>query len=258
MILPIGVGGILLSILALREMEADNRNPLRRAILILVCGGIAMNILIAASGESPAFFSNWRLALAIIFSWCIFAFYLWPMKRLFCTLLLIALFPPATRVNPVNRGLAPLTETSALPIIEVVRRTDPGARWVAFNGTHQSALLMAAGLDVISGPKTLPDLAFFHELDPTGRNLDIYNRFSLDIFQIAEKPEAVAFTLINSGAWTVSIHPANPALPKLNVRYFVFPAPLANPAAFDLRPFIRIPDRHIWIYTFKPPKSEGK
>jgi hypothetical protein len=257
MILPIGVGGILLSILALREMEADNRHPLRRAILILVCGGIAMNLLIAASGDSPAFFTGWRLALAIAFSWCIFALYLWPMKRLFPTLLLIALLPPATRVNPVNRGLAPLTKSSALPTLEKLRQIDPKARWVGFNNTHQSAFLMAAGVDVISGPKTVPDLDFFRELDPTGRDLNIYNRFALDVFQIAQKPDDVAFTLINSGACTVSIHPANAALEKRNVNFFVFPAPLGNPAAFDLQPFVRIPDRHIWIYIFKRPKPDG-
>jgi len=87
--------------------------------------------------------------------------------------------------------------------------------------------------------------------------LEIYNRFSLDLFQVAQKPDDVAFTLINSGAYTVSIHPANPALQKRNARFFVFPAPLADPAGFDLQPFVRIPERHIWIYTFKQPKPAG-
>jgi len=255
MILPIGVGGILLSLLALGEMEEDTPHPMRRAILLIVSGGIATNLLIAASGESPEFFTAWRLGAVIAFSWFLFALYLWPMKRAFSALILIALVPPATRVNPVNRGLAPLTETSALPAIEKIRREDPGARWVAFDGVHQSALLMAAGADVISGPKTLPDLDFFHELDPTGRDSEIYNRFSLDIFHIAQNPESVGFSLINSGACNVWIHPANPALRKRNVRYFVFPAPVGDPAALDLQPFIRMPDRHIWIYLFKEPEA---
>jgi hypothetical protein len=128
---------------------------------------------------------------------------------------------------------------------------------VAFDGAHQSALLMAAGVDVISGPKTLPDLDFFRELDPTGRDLDIYNRFSLDIFHVAQKPGAVSFSLINSGAYHVTIHPANPALRKRNVRYFVFPSAIGNPAAVDLQPFVRIPERHIWIYVYKEPKPAG-
>ena len=258
MILPIGVGGILLSILTLREMEEDAGHPMRRTVLLLVCGGVAMNLLIAASGESPTFFTLWRLALAIVFSWCLFALYLWPMKRMFSVLLLLALFPPATRVNPVNRGLAPLTETDALPIIEKIRQGHPDARWVAFDGSHQSALLMAAGVDVISGPKTLPDLDLFHELDPTGRGLDIYNRFSLDIFHIARKPGAVSFSLINSGAYNIAIRPDDPALRKRNVRYFVFPSPVIDPGALDLLPFVRIPARHMWIYVFKEPKPAGK
>jgi hypothetical protein len=258
MILPIGIGGILLSILALREMDAETLHPLRRAILIIVCGGIAANLLIAASGDSPAFFTNWRLASAIALSCCIFALYLWPMKHMFSALLIIALFLPATRVNPVNRGLAPLTQTSALPIIEKIRQLHPDAQWVAFDGTHQSALLLAAGVDVISGPKMLPDLDFYHELDPTGRDLEIYNRFSMDVFDIAPKPDIVRFSLINSGAYHVAIHPANPALRKRDVRYFVFPDHIGNPAAFDLQPFVKIPERHIWIYIFKEPEAPGK
>jgi len=257
MILPIGVGGILLSILALREMEVDARPPLRRAILIILCGAISTNLLITAFGESPSFFTSWRLASVIALSWCIFALYLWPMKRSFSAVLLIALFLPATRVNPINRGLAPLTESSALPIIEKIRQAHPDARWVACDGAHQSALLMAAGVDVISGPKTLPDLDFCRELDPTGRDSDIYNRFSMDIFHVAPKPGVATFSLINSGAYNVTIHPAHPALRKRNVRYFVFPAAIGDPAAYNLQPFIRIPERHIWIYVFQEPKPAG-
>jgi hypothetical protein len=257
MILPIGVGGILLSVLALQEMEEAARHPLRRTILIIVCGGIATILIVAAYGESPAFFTTWRLLFAIALSWCLFALYLWPVKRLFSALILVALFLPATRVNPINRGLAPLTRTSALPTLEKIRQMRPDARWAAFDGAHQSALLMAAGLDVISGSKMLPDLDFFRELDPTGRDLDIYNRYALDNFHLAGKPDTVLLSLINAGAYTVTIHPAHPALRKRNVSYFVFPGPIKNPAAVDLQPFVRIPERHIWIYVFKEPKPAG-
>jgi hypothetical protein len=257
MILPIGIGGVLLSILALQEMEEAASHPMRRTILIIICGGIATILLVTASGESPAFFTTWRLVFAITLSWALFALYLWPLKGSFSALLLFALFLPATRINPVNRGLSPLTQTSALPIIEKARQMHPGARWVAFDGAHQSALLMAAGVDVISGPKMLPDLGFFHELDPTGRDFGIYNRYALCNFHLAGSPETVVLGLINSGAYTVTIHPANPALRKRNVSYFVFPGPLDKPAAVDLQPFVRIPERHIWIYVFKEPKPAG-
>jgi len=258
MILPIGIGGILLSILALREMTAETAetpHPLRRIILIIVCGGLAANLLIAASGDSPAFFNDWRLVSAIALSCCIFALYLWPTKRAFATLLIIALFLPATRVNPVNRGLAPLTKTSALSVIEKIRQSFPDAQWIAFDGTHQSALLLAAGVNVLSGPKMLPDLDFFHELDPGGRDLNIYNRFAMDVFHLARKPDVVRFILINSGAFHVIVHPVNPVLRKRDVRFFVFSTPIGDPTPFDLQLLVSIPNRHMWIYGLKPPET---
>jgi hypothetical protein len=258
LILPIGIGGILLSVLALREMEPAPRHPLvPRVILLALCGGAATALLAILSRESPVFFNPWRLASVIVFSWCLFALYLWPMKRLFSVILLAALFLPAIQVNPVTCGLAPLTETSALPIIEKIQRSDPGARWVAFDGAIQSALLMAAGVDVISGAKTLPDLDFYHDIDPDGRSLEIYNRYSLGLFHLAPKPEIVTFSLFNFCAHNLTIHPANPALRKRNVRYFVFLHPLKDPAAFDLQQFVAIPERHIFIYRFKEPIPAG-
>ena len=252
LILPIGIGGILLSVLALREMEPAPRRPLvRRVVLLALCGGAATSLLASVSRESPVFFAPWRLACVIVFSWSLFALYLWPMKRLFSVVLLLALFVPAIRVNPVNFGLAQLTETSALPIIEKIHRSDPGARWVAFDGAIQSALLMAAGVDVISGAKTLPDLDFYRDIDPESRSLEIYNRYSLGLFHLAPKPEIVAFSLFNFCSHNVAIHPANPALRKRDVRYFVFPHPLKDPAAVDLQQFVGIPDRHIFIYRFQ-------
>lgn len=250
LILPIGFGGILLSILVLREI-IESTSPLptsRRLTLLAVCAGIAIAVLLAAAAESPKFFTPWRLAEALALALALFTLYFWPTKQAFALLMLAALVPPALNVNPVTQGLAPLTESTAVKMIEEIRRADPGARWVAFDGANQSALLMAAGVEVLSGAKTLPDLPFYRELDPTSRDLEIYNRYSLGLFHVAPLPGAARFQLFDFCAHNVSIYPLHPALLSRQVRYFVFPNRLENPAAVGLRPFKAIPGRELWIY----------
>jgi hypothetical protein len=249
LILPIGLGGVFFSILALREMKADTGYPAAsRLALLAVCAGGILLALLSAARESPKFFEPWRLAAIFALSVTLFALYLWPVKRAFALVLLAVIVPPALCVNPITRGLAPLTESTAFAAIDEIRRADPEARWLAFNGANQSAFLMSAGVDVLSGPKTLPDLAFYRELDPTGRSLAIYNRYSLTLFQLAARPETVSFTLVNFCAHAVEIHPTNPALRARNVRYFVFPKPVEDPVAAGLQILKSLPERHLWIY----------
>jgi hypothetical protein len=252
LILPIGFGGILLSVLAWREMTTAPSYPVaRRLTLLAICTGAATAILLSAATDSPKFFTTGRLAAALALSLIVFALYLWPMKRAFALVLLAALVLPAIHANPITCGLAPLMESTAFEAIDEIRRADPAARWLAFDGANQSAFLTSAGVEVVSGAKTLPDLAFYRELDPEGRDLEIYNRYSLGLFHLAPSPEIVRFKLFNFCAHHVLIHPAHPALRARNVRYFVFPKPLEDPAAAGLQTFKNLPERQIWIYRLK-------
>lgn len=249
LILPIGLGGILLSILVLAQMKVTRgKIETHRLMIFAICVGFAVAVVLTGGAASPKFFTVGRMAGAIALSVVLFALYLWPLQRAFAAVLLAALAGAGATVNPVTYGLAPLTESSAVAVIEKIRRADPGARWLAFDGANQSAFLMAAGVEVLSGAKTLPDLAFYKELDPEGRDLTIYNRYSLGLFQLAPDPATVEFKLFNFCAHWVSIHPAHPALQRRNVRYFVFPKPLENPAGYGLQSLVSVPERGMWIY----------
>ena len=183
----------------------------------------------------------------------LFALYLWPVKWAFAVLLLAGIVPPALCVNPVTLGLAPLTESTAFTAIDESGVPIPGrAGWLSAEPTSPLSSC-PPGVDVLSGAKTLPDLAFYRELDPTGRDLQIYNRYSLALYQLAPNPETVSFTLFNFCAHAVEIYPTHPALRARQVRYFVFPKPVENPISAGLQIFKSLPERHIWIYRLAVP-----
>ena len=183
----------------------------------------------------------------------LFGLYLWPLPRAFAIALLAALAPSALLVNPLTTGLAPLTESSARQAIADLRRADPDARWLAYEGANLSAFLAATGANVLSGSKTVPDLAFYRQLDPGGRALDIYNRYALAVFHLPAARDEVRFEQINFCGHRVFLHPAHPVLRAAGVRYFVFPRALENPAADALQLRRALPERRIWIYQLTEP-----
>ncbi len=253
-ILPVGLGGILLSVLTLRQMESGAGTHRRaRLVLAVIAAGLAFAALAGAVKMNPVFFSPWRIAAAAALCGLLFALYLWPMKRAFALVLLAALAPPALMVNPVTRGFAPLTESTALDAIREIRRADPDARWIAYEGANLSAFLAAAGANVLSGSKTVPDLAFYHRFDPDGRSLEIYNRYALAVFQLPAARDEVRFEQINFCGHRVFIHPAHPALRAEGVRYFVFPRALDEAPAEGLRLIHALPERRMWIYEIAAP-----
>ena len=250
-LLPIGLGGILLSVLTLREMRGADGPA--RVIAFVIALGLALAALLSAAAASPVFFQTWRVLTAAALCAVLFGLYLWPLPRAFAIALLAALAPSALLVNPLTVGLAPLTESSARQAIADLRRADPDARWLAYEGANLSAFLAATGANVLSGSKTVPDLAFYRQLDPGGRALDIYNRYALAVFHLPAARDEVRFEQINFCGHRVFLHPAHPVLRAAGVRYFVFPRALENPAADALQLRRALPERRIWIYQLAEP-----
>ena len=253
-ILPVGLGGILLSVLTLRQMESGAATQRRTRLgLAVIAAGLACAALAGAVKMNPVFFAPWRIAAAAALCGLLFGLYLWPAKRAFACVLLAALAPPALMVNPVVCSFAPLTESTALSAVREIRRADPEARWIAYEGANLSAFLASAGVPVLSGSKTVPDLAFLRQLDPGGRSLEIYNRYALAVFQLPAARDEVRFEQINFCGYRVFIHPANPALRAAGARYFVFPRALDAAAADGLSLLRALPERRLWIYEIAAP-----
>jgi hypothetical protein len=103
-------------------------------------------------------------------------------------------------------------------------------------------------VDVLSGSKTVPDLAFYRTLDPGQHSLEIYNRYSLGIFQLPTTDDPVRFEQINFCGHRVFIHPTHPALRAADVKYAAFPRVLDPSEAAGMELLQALPERKIWVY----------
>lgn len=111
-------------------------------------------------------------------------------------------------------------------------------------------------MHVLSGSKTVPDLAFYRQLDPERRALDIYNRYSLAVFHLPSARAEVRFEPINFCGHCVFLHPTHPVLRAAGVRRFVFPRALGDAAAEGLQLLRALPGRRLWIYQLTAPAAE--
>ena len=242
-VLVIGMANIVIAILFLPEAA---KAPLKlRGLAWLVAMVLTGCWFVAASRTSPIFLTGWRIAALAVASAMLYASYLTGRARLFGLCSLCVLGPAALTVNPVTQGLGPLLRSPGSAAVREIARSDPGAGWAAYNTAVLSQFLVAQGLPVVTGAKTLPDLRFYDQIDPGGRSRDIYNRYGISVFRMPSTAAGVHFNLLNFCGFFVSISPLNPALHRAGVRFFVFPQAVHLPGLQLLK---SLPDSHLWIY----------
>jgi hypothetical protein len=94
-------------------------------------------------------------------------------------LLLAAAVVVGGGTNPLYRGVFDLaTQTDAgVAVGEIVDR-QPDARWVGIGGYVPTAMLLETGAHSYNGVQTYPPEEMWHEIDPSGRSEEIWNRLA--------------------------------------------------------------------------------
>ncbi len=141
-------------------------------------------------------------------------------------------------VNPVAQGLRPLLNnrvTDAVRALPGRLQTEPV---LVFGGFVVPQLFEASGLQVITGSKFVPDLAFWGKIDPTGAYVDIYNRYAHVVFQPAMELSISDMVVNQPDLITVTSAPCGVDLERAGVNFMVLPRAYA---ALDLSCLHRIP-----------------
>jgi len=80
-----------------------------------------------------------------------------------------------------------------------------------------------------------PHFNLWKNLDPTGKNAAVYNRYAHVLFWLSSDRDNIKIVSPQAGVIDVSISAYNPALAQLGVDYLLFVG--QNPSAFDAIPF---------------------
>ena len=123
-------------------------------------------------------------------------------------------------VNPVSRGISPITNHPISSLIHVIRTEEPDAKWIAEGGLGSWVLAnfaMANGAEVVNGTTFYP-VGDYDIIDPEGIYTDQYNRYLNEAVHLEDAdvstPELISPDL-------VYIHMSFDDLKALNIRYVI-------------------------------------
>jgi|GEM_PF-930961 len=228
--IPFGVGNVVLAVLFLNSARNLSANHITVLRVLAIAGAIGV-VVVAASqlnNSAPSFFRTDQLLVAGLYFGILNALMLpvWGFSyrvAAICLGILIALLPNLG-VNPVAKGLSPITENALYRTISSIRQQDPDARWVVFGNNYITYLVEATGVKQISGVKYTPNFKIMRSLDPKAVYDTVYNRYAHSVyFSMPNQQDTVIMG--NGGsydAYGVNIDPCSAKLKKLNVRYVLF------------------------------------
>lgn len=123
-------------------------------------------------------------------------------------------------VNPVSRGISPVTNHPISGLIQEIRAEDPDAKWISEGGIGSWVIAnfaMANGAEIINGTTFYP-VGDYGIIDPDNLYMDEYNRYLNEAVVLEDieysRPELLAPDL-------VYIHMSFEDLAKLGVSYVI-------------------------------------
>lgn len=229
--IPFGIANVLLTVMYLYYLTTAKfkSKPLYAALGFV---GVAAFMIYAAElniGDSDGFFKWRQLFIPTIFFAGLSTLLLptWqPSYRtsIFCVGIMLFLLPNL-RMNPVAKGLTPITEHALYRAVQDIRQRDPNARWVVNGSQYISYLVTATGVKLLSGVKYIPARSITRVLDPQMKRDSAYNRYAHTVYNSyidPAKPDSVIMINNFEDGYVVAMDPCSPRFKKLNVKYVIF------------------------------------
>ncbi len=157
----------------------------------------------------------------------------------------------AARINPLERGIGPLTDSQLRRAIDDAAQRDERGGWVAFAADSVlKGTLTASGVNNISGTSPYPDRSAWQVLDPDLDDEQIWNRYAHVSFFVGAPGQEPTFALIGPDSLTVTVDPCSPSLERLGARFFVGQG-VDLPSC--LRPVARVPHGKTFVAIYERP-----
>lgn len=142
-----------------------------------------------------------------------------------CALLLFS----AVRVNPIQLGLGPLTESPFARQVAAIRTPDPDGLWAVSGGDLMAvSTVTASGAPSVTGVSWYGDARTWSKVDPNDEQRDIWDRFAYIDFFIDESLATTRLALPVADSISIVTPSCNGAIQDLGVRYVVTEAPISS------------------------------
>ena len=231
--IPFGIGNVFLTVLYLNFLTNVRLPNVNRTALTVagVAGVIAFMVyaVYVNVNDSDGFFKANQLFIPAVFFAGLGTLLLPTWQPPYRTALfgagILLFLMPNLRLNPLSKGLSPITGHVLYRAVQEIHQREPDAKWVVFGGQFVSYLVTATGVDLLSGVKYTPPRNILSVLDPTARRDSAYNRYAHTVYNTyidPQKPDTVVMVNTFEDGYTVAMDPCSPRFKQLNVKYVIF------------------------------------
>ena len=156
------------------------------------------------------------LCIEIVIMSVIVAFAIMKYKKLFALGMCSVMIFAGAFVNPICRGIAPITNHPISRFINETSRKDPNSYWIVADESVQIAnFAMANGAKSLTSTNFYPDYAKWNVLDKSGKKEEVYNRYLNHSMLLTNGKTNMH--ILTPDSVRVNVNPKD--LLKLNVKY---------------------------------------
>jgi hypothetical protein len=251
--IPFGIANVILAIIyvgQLKKMRIDNLSLSNKIIAIVVT--IFFIGITAATNDSSSgnFFKTPQLVIGALLFGIANIVLLLPSTFKFREIAFMGVIGisliPNIMINPIAKGLAPITEHNIHQQIKAIDKNDPGKRWLVMGSQFYGYMAQTTGVDVLGGVKYVPDLKTMKVIDGKYKRDSVYNRYAHTVYSsFIDGKDSTVVALNFEDGYTIGIDACSPRLKRLNVKYVIFDR---QPQPVEVRCMKRIADSTVQIY----------
>lgn len=216
-----------------RLQDAKHQVHLHTVATPLVLAGsfvVALALCVVCRTWVPEFWNKCNLLLlflgsaAVSISLCLyFSAFRELASKCLCISICAIVLTSGICVNPLQRGVSPITEGAAYQAIESIAAEDNEGLWIAEGPFVFGNLLAAAGVPSANSTNTYPNVELWQTLDPSGGQEEAYLRYANIDVSLQDESESDTFELLGSDYIRLNLTPED--LKKMNVKYLLATQP---------------------------------
>ena len=214
----------------------------RQVLIVLL---IYAFLYICFVGEKELSYFGWKYYIGIIIvSVTLSYLMLMNYKKMFLCGMAVVIIATGFTVNPIAKGLIPLTGHNLEMKIGEIVRDDSDAYWLAVDNNYLAPIGIANGARVLNMVNYYPDYGKWDLVDPEKKEMDIYNRYAHINIELTEDE-----TKLEPGIWSdaIKVSLSCEDLDKWGVKYLLIEGEL-DVCKHEYVNVYDDPESDFWIY----------
>lgn len=178
------ITAMYLSIWFINELFDKKLYNWKQALLLCIILFIFYSYSIHSS-QMIEYLGNYSL-IAIVGFVLLNFFALLGMRRVFIVSMISLIIVSGMTVNPISRGTDSIYEKEIAKKIYSINKVNENANWAAVDSVVNGQYLVALGIPTLNSVHFYPDFNLWGEMDPTGINQNVYNRYAHIVISLTE------------------------------------------------------------------------